>query len=205
MSGIEHSFMCPMGIFPARAAAKRAMHKCVSKFEKTFSKKLKLNKTKLNTFSAFQDDLIEFWKYPRRKSIKQTSENEIANTDNGISNSVMSNSTGIHEDTNMDTTDALEDQSFSSQTSQMVYRETTHHSIDGPASIVSNEPVEHISRSSSHSQRSSMQWNSSESIDMPSPPNPQDEHTIISFHSVSGKIESFGTSIFIKMHGKIVS
>lgn len=111
----------------------------------------------------------------------------------------------MHEDINMDTTDASDDHSISSEISQIVYRESADHSIDEPEPIITNEPVEDVVRSSSHSQLSSTQWSPSESIDIPSPSNSQDEHTIISFHSVSGKIESFGTSIFIRMQGNIAS
>lgn len=101
----------------------------------------------------------------------------------------------------MDTSGVSSDQTSLSD-SGIVYSNT----IDPPHEPVPNtfdSPFEYIPALASDSMHSLTQWSSPGSVS--STPNALGERTIISFYGVSGKIETFGTSICITMQGKVVS
>lgn len=126
------------------------------------------------------------------------SKGETKNSDSGFSNS---SSTEISEEISIDWSDVSSDEPNSSETSGIVYSDTIDNSLE-PIPNILDSPFEYIPALSSNSVHSSTQWSSPASIS--SVPNAQGERTIISFHGVSGKIETFGTSIFITMQGKVV-
>lgn len=181
-------------------------------------------------FSIFQDALVSLWKHQRRRKVikkyrpkpyKQIRENN----DSSDSNS----STRIQQNADMSNSDSEDHQMFNIefQSNSQVLNPDDHmqHSLETRQepereSSEASKKSMNISQSSSDSdnpfdnspdQLSDQYWmvpSIEGEMDLPSsasdtPMEEEPGHTIVSFHSVSGRIESFGTSILLTLRGEM--